>query len=156
MLTFKGEMLIVPHEKLRKRVAEVLPDKVDSTFLQLMKEVIDETGAAGLAANQIGFNRRVIMFKDGEMYRWHINPKIISVSIEWEYDFESCLSIPDERGSYRVFRVPRYEWVEVTDSVDVGTFHHYSGFLARVVQHEIDHLNGILISDFGNEEIPVC
>lgn len=156
MLTFKGEILIAPHEKLRRRADEISPDKVDSAFLQLMKEVIDEKQAAGLAANQIGFNRRVIMIKDGEMYRWHINPKILDYSVDISYDLESCLSIPDGHGSYRVFRVPRYDCIHLTDSLDVGVIHRYSGFLARVVQHEIDHLNGILISDFGHSEVKVC
>lgn len=151
MLTFKGEILIAPHEKLRRRVDEIAPDKVDSTFLQLMKEVIEEKQAAGLAANQIGFNRRVIMFREGERWHWFINPKIRDFSEGINYDWEGCLSIPG-----KAYMVPRWDWVTMTDSVDPDHPHVFTGFMAKVVQHEIDHLNGILISDISVRELEQC
>ena len=118
--------------------------------------MIDTMRAAkgvGLAAPQIGLNIRVLVFEipasrqtdsDRETLigpQVLINPRIIQFSEEVEFEWEGCLSIPGLRGE-----VPRYSSIEY-DAIDAegnNLRRNAFGFHARVVQHELDHLDGIL------------
>lgn len=108
---------------------------------------------AGLAANQVGDNRSIFVISEAvaqtEKPVVFINPSIIACSCEVHLD-EACLSLPS-----RLFRVPRYLNVEV-EAYDVdGTrfFGPTNRLYAQAIQHEMDHLNGIVLSDIA-EEIP--
>jgi peptide deformylase len=115
---------------------------------------------AGLAAPQIGVNLQLVIFGFGKNQRYPdapsvpetvlINPVLKPLSSEMEEGFEGCLSVPGLRGS-----VPRYTQLhyEGVDQYGNRISRDVDGFHARVVQHEVDHLLGILypmrIKDFS-------
>ncbi|NDK19724.1 peptide deformylase [Candidatus Gracilibacteria bacterium] len=113
-----------------------------------------DNGGVGLAAPQIGINKRVIAVslihdrdeKEDENYRTiaMINPEITDHTEEMEYDNEGCLSIPGEHGD-----VDRWKRIKVSyiDSSLRPQSILLSGFAARIVQHEVDHLDGVLFTD---------
>jgi peptide deformylase len=122
---------------------------------------------AGIAAPQIGVGLQVTVFGVTRNPRYPdaeevpqtvlINPKVEFIGDEIEEDWEGCLSVPGLRG-----RVPRYKQLRYSGYDELGSRieREASGFHARVVQHEVDHLNGILypmrISDmraFGFTEV---
>ena len=94
----------------------------------------------GMAANMIGQHKRIIAVARGPMVIVMLNPKIISRSGEYEAE-EGCLSLEGTRKARR-YRSIRVSWQDTemrehTDTMD--------GFQAQIVQHEIDHCDGILI-----------
>lgn len=100
--------------------------------------------ASGIAAPQIGENVRVILAMIGEIITPLIDPKIVSFSVLKETAEEGCLSLPDQWGF-----VPRA--IEITvafiDFQGKKREQRFFGWDARVIQHEIDHLDGILFTD---------
>lgn len=96
--------------------------------------------AAGLAANMIGKNKRIIAFYIGPLPLVMLNPQIIRRSGEY-LTSEGCLSLNGER------KTKRYKIITVTYqnmSLETKT-QEFTGFIAEVIQHEIDHCEGILI-----------
>ena len=94
----------------------------------------------GMAANMIGRSKRIIAVAKGPMIVVMLNPKILSRSGEYEAE-EGCLSLEGTRKAKR-YRSIRVSWQDTqmrrhTDTID--------GFQAQIVQHEIDHCDGILI-----------
>ncbi len=102
-----------------------------------------ETGGVGLAAPQIGVSKAVLVYDIGRSGTM-VNPRIIAHSEETEVGEEGCLSVPGVYGP-----VERYQWIVVEYRDINGKYkkEKFSGFDARVIQHEIDHLNGILFVD---------
>ena len=121
-------------------VEEVTPRII--TLLDDMAETMHERNGVGLAAPQVGVFRRVIIVEaeEGNLIEF-INPEIIQQS-GVEEDGEGCLSIPGKRGD-----VPRPTKIKVSALNREGKQFTIDaeGFLARVICHEIDHLDGILI-----------
>jgi peptide deformylase len=133
-----------------------------------MQETMAAKNGAGLAAPQIGVSQRVVIFGVESNPRYPdaedvpftvlVNPKIILLTKEVEEGWEGCLSVPGMRGI-----VPRYTRLRYTgfDAEGNPIDRIAEGFHARVVQHECDHLDGILypqrmtdMSRFGfNEEL---
>jgi peptide deformylase len=133
-----------------------------------MRDTMAHLNGAGLAAPQIGVGLRVVIFGVTANPRYPnvepvpetvlINPKITPLSSEEEEGWEGCLSVPGMRGW-----VPRYRRLQYTGFDEKGTpfKREVEGFHARVVQHECDHLDGVLypmrIRDFTkfgfNEEL---
>ena len=108
-------------------------------------------GGIGLAAPQIGTTKRIVVCglpenRDDEGYQvvLMINPEIIEHSEEVEVGEEGCLSLPNIRGP-----VQRHMQVKVQFQDEKGKkiIRNVSGFGAKVVQHEVDHLNGVLFID---------
>jgi peptide deformylase len=144
--------------KKRMRVIRTFPDIIlkvktkdvkeitDATIkiLEEMEKIVNNANAAGLAANQIGISRSlaVALLENGTFLRM-INPQVKVTSGE-EREEEGCLSIPNAILS--VSR-PRKVTIEYLDSSGTLKDFEASGFTARVLQHEIDHLNGKLIFD---------
>lgn len=94
----------------------------------------------GLAANMIGYNKAIICVSGGLYDFVMINPVIASRSGEYETE-EGCLSLIGER------KCKRYKEIEV-DYLDINfnkQHGKYTGFVAEIIQHEIDHTNGIII-----------
>ncbi len=114
-----------------------------------MTALMHEADGIGLAATQIGILRRFFVFNDGESDRVLVNPVIAKASSKTELDEEGCLSL----GS---IRVPVERPVEVTidgkDAAGSPVTIELDGLIARVVQHELDHLDGVLIVDRTDPE----
>lgn len=116
-----------------------------------MFDTMADLNGAGLAAPQIGVLKRVVIFGIEENPRYPdaepvpatilINPVIKPLGRATEDDWEGCLSVPDMRGL-----VPRYSRIRYSgvDQFGQPIDRKVSGFHARVVQHECDHLDGIL------------
>lgn len=96
---------------------------------------------AGMAANMIGVPKRIIAFFDGGAPVVMVNPKLLRRSKETYEAEEGCLSLPGTRKALRAKWV-EMEWTPLRGKKRRGKF---SGFTAEVIQHEMDHLEGILI-----------
>ncbi len=94
----------------------------------------------GMAANMIGERKRIIAIARGPMVVAMLNPKILSRSGEYETE-EGCLSLEGTRTTKR-YKSIRLSWQDAQMKTHVGTL---DGFQAQIVQHEIDHCDGILI-----------
>ena len=88
----------------------------------------------------IGKKKRIIVMAKGPLAVAMINPKILSASGEYETE-EGCLSLEGVRKTKR-YRSIRLQWQDMQMKVHTGTL---DGFQAQIVQHEIDHCNGVLI-----------
>ena len=143
------EILKYPHPLLKKRSKEV--DQVDEEvkiLIQDMAETMYHANGIGLAACQVGIPRRVIVVDvspiDPQQNLFAmVNPEILSEEGEIEYE-EGCLSVPD-----CLEKVKRKEKVCVRGISPEGEKIEISGegILAIALQHEIDHINGVLILD---------
>jgi peptide deformylase len=116
-----------------------------------MRDTMQDLNGAGLAAPQIGVGLRVVIFGMDYNPRYPeaapvpytvlINPQLTPLSDEMEDGWEGCLSVPGMRGVVPRFRNLRYTGVDAHgEPIDRSV----NGFHARVVQHEVDHLDGIL------------
>lgn len=147
------EILIYPDERL-KQLSEPV-DSVDEAILEFVSELEAARqagpGAVGIAAPQVGLGRRIVIVdvsnsrkpcvNHGHMVM--INPEIT----EWEgmvMGREGCLSVPDFTGN-----VIRAERIRLNYLDECGQNHEIesSGFEARAIQHELDHLDGLLFLD---------
>ena len=95
----------------------------------------------GMAANMIGVTRRIIAFQDGNSYTAMLNPEILKASGEYETE-ESCLSLLGGPRKCRRFQKIKVRWQTPQMQTRIKTF---EGWTAQIIQHEIDHCNGILI-----------
>ncbi len=121
---------------------------VDDTVRLLAADMLETMYAApgvGLAANQIGISRRIAVFdaQDGLGPRVMINPEIVELSGEWGYE-EGCLSVP---GHYWEIKRPGFARAKAIDLDGNEIEYAGDGLLGRVLQHEIDHLDGKLLLD---------
>ena len=116
--------------------AEDIP--VAEDLIDTLKANLDR--CVGMAANMIGVRKRIIVMARGPMVDAMLNPKIIGKSGEYEAD-EGCLSLEGTRKATR-YRSIRLTWQDVQMKEHTGTL---DGFQAQIVQHEIDHCDGILI-----------
>ncbi|MCK4235893.1 MAG: peptide deformylase [Candidatus Krumholzibacteria bacterium] len=118
-------------------------------FLEEMVETMIVEGGVGLAAPQVGISKRMVIVNpdphNSETLIRLVNPRIILTSSEKGSLEEGCLSIPGIRGN-----VARSSAVEVQYQDDEGRECNLSaeGLLARIIQHEIDHLEGTLFIDY--------
>jgi peptide deformylase len=144
------------HPVLRQSAVEVDDAEIASPsfsqFIDDMIETMRESDGVGLAAPQVYASKRVAIVEvKGPHPRYPeqgdvpltvlVNPRIVSQSAELDEDWEGCLSIPDLRG-----RVPRRRQIQVhaLDRDGKPIEINASGFFARVIQHEIDHLDGVM------------
>lgn len=97
-------------------------------------------GCVGMAANMIGVGKRIITFESDGAYMIMFNPVIIKQSGSYEAE-EGCLSLAGIRKTKR-FRTIKVQWQNEKFQSRIRTF---SGFTAQIIQHEIDHCEGILI-----------
>lgn len=113
--------------------------------LPIANDLIDTLRAnldrcVGMAANMIGEQKRIITMARGPMVVVMLNPKILSKSGEYETE-EGCLSLEGVRKTTR-YRSIRLSWQDMQMKEHIGTL---DGFQAQIVQHELDHCDGILI-----------
>jgi peptide deformylase len=139
-----------PHVILRLRAKKVR--KIDRSIQRLSDNMIDtlqNAGGVGLAANQVGVLRRVIVIHlpEEEEPRVYINPSIVHREGERDVE-EACLSVPGYRAV-----ITRAIWVRAKglDRASRLVRLRADGLLAQALEHEIDHLNGILYMDHLKE-----
>ena len=134
---------------LKQRTRDV--EEIDGSVAKLVESMIEtmyEAPGTGLAANQVGVQRRIFVYDVGEGARVVINPEIVESSGEWTYD-EGCLSIPGL--SWEIVRPNQVHLVgrdlEGRElSIEADTLE------GRVFQHELDHLDGVLLVERLDED----
>lgn len=140
------KILTVPEPILRKKSIAINPKKIFEyqKLIDEMAKTLKEVDGAGLAAPQIGQSIRLIIVNTEEGIMAFINPIITRQSILTAVAEEGCLSLPD-----RVGRVRRHKSIKVETYDRMGEKLKFkaTGLFARVLQHEIDHLDGILYID---------
>ena len=99
-----------------------------------------EDGCVGMAANMIGVNKRIIVFDNEGEYMVMLNPVIVKKSGAYE-TAEGCLSLAGTRKTMR-FQTIKVQWQNERFQTRLKTF---TGWTAEIIQHEIDHCDGILI-----------
>lgn len=154
----RKDIISLPNENLRQTSKKIglITEDILQTITKMKEATIDwdtqrdyEIGVA-LAAIQINVPLRIIIVrndyndKSNPIFTSFINPIITKHSDQVIADFEGCLSVPNYYG-----RVKRYEEVRVKAMNEEGKEFRVKakGFLARIFQHEIDHLNGVLFID---------
>lgn len=100
----------------------------------------NEAGCVGMAANMIGVKKRIIAVNIGFMNIAMMNPKIVSKHEPYETE-EGCLSLPGVR------KTTRYQEIELEyqDMNFKRQKQEYTGWIAQIIQHEVDHCNGVVI-----------
>jgi peptide deformylase len=134
---------------LKERTREV--DDIDAGVVSLVDSMIATMYAApgtGLAANQVGVQRRIFVYDVGDGARTVINPRIVETDGEWVYD-EGCLSVPGL--SWEIVRPNAVHLVGLDlDGNEISV--EASELEGRVFQHELDPLDGILLVERLNED----
>ena len=122
-------------------------EKAAESDLQTAQDLLDTLAAhkeecVGMAANMIGVHKRIIVFQDDdEKYAVMLNPEITKQSGPYEAE-EGCLSlqgVPRKAKRYQKIQV-KYQTMQMQNRIKT-----YSGWTAQIIQHEIDHCNGVLI-----------
>ena len=98
-------------------------------------------GCVGMAANMIGVRKRIIAFDNDGTYMAMFNPEIIKKSESYETE-EGCLSLLGGPRKCKRYKTIKVQWQTAEMQTRIKTF---TGFPAQIIQHEIDHCNGILI-----------
>lgn len=140
-----------------RQVAQPIYSIRDSWVRALINDLIEtllKSNGVGIAAPQVGISRRLLVVASHPNPRYPnapemkptamINPHLISHSDETVCDWEGCLSVPGIRGL-----VPRYQVIEIgyTDACGKLQRQELEGFVARIFQHEFDHLEGRVFLD---------
>jgi len=147
----KREIVIEPNPILRKKSENL--EKVDDELRRLLDDMLETMYSApgiGLAAVQVGILKRLIVIditkeKDKKNPHFLINPEIISKSKNTTIYEEGCLSLP---GHYAEIERPAECHIKYIDYNGKEKEIKASGLLSTCIQHEIDHLNGILFIDY--------
>lgn len=150
------QLITSPNPTLRKVTPKVTSFNNDlKKQVQLMRQIMHD-GGVGLAANQIGFNNRVVVIECENESRGRIpftaliNPEIIECSEELTTEEEGCLSIPRVELEVDRSRKIKLKYQDLEGhKIKIAP----KGFFARVLQHEVDHLNGILFTDRIKDQI---
>ena len=113
--------------------------------LETARDLLDtlaahKEGCVGMAANMIGVNKRIIAFDNEGEYMVMLNPVIVKQSGPYETE-EGCLSLSGTRKTKR-FQTIKVQWQNEQFQTRVKTF---TGWTAQIIQHEIDHCEGVLI-----------
>jgi len=144
------EILAFPHPVLKEKAKPL--DGVNAAIEKLVQNMTDtmyHAPGVGLAANQVGVPKQILVLdvssaEEAKNTLVIINPQIIELSKETETTEEACLSVPDFRAEVeRAVRIVVAGKDLNGEDLEIDA----EGFLARVLQHEIDHLNGMLYID---------
>ena len=114
--------------------------------LQIAEDLLDtlianKSGCVGMAANMIGVLKRIIVFDNDGMYMTMFNPEIIKKSEAYDTE-EGCLSLRGYPRKCKRYKKIKVQWQTAEFQTRIKTF---TGWTAQIIQHEIDHCNGILI-----------
>ena len=121
-------------------------EKATKDDLQVAEDLLDtliahKEGCVGMAANMIGVCKRIIAFDNDGIYMVMLNPEIIKKSEPYETE-EGCLSLfggPRKCKRYKTIKV-KYQTTEMQTRTK-----NFTGWTAQIIQHEVDHCNGVLI-----------
>ena len=148
--TLSGESSSV----LRKKAKTVtdFDGEVKETIIDLVDTLHSDSLSVGLAAPQIGEELSVVVVnldKENAEDLILINPRIVEESGSWDTKYESCMSIPHKKGQVKRRKKIVLEYQDIE-----GTKHEVSksSFEARVILHEVDHVNGVLFTDRMEED----
>jgi len=134
--------------RMKAREVETFDDDLER-LVERMTALMHEANGVGLAATQVGVLRRLFVFADGEEDRVIVNPVITSSSKESEVDDEGCLSL---RGVLVPVERSTTVTIEGVDAKGEPVRLELEPPASRVVQHELDHLDGVLIIDRTDDE----
>ncbi|MBR4974126.1 MAG: peptide deformylase [Bacteroidales bacterium] len=114
--------------------------------LQVAEDLLDtltahKDGCVGMAANMIGVRKRIIAFDNDGTYMVMFNPEIIKKSDPYETE-EGCLSLLGDPRKCKRYKNIKVQWQTTEMQARIKTF---TGFPAQIIQHEIDHCDGVLI-----------
>ena len=146
------EILLVPNELLRQKANKLI--NITSDDIKIANQMMDimiKAPGVGLAANQVGILKQIITinFEDKENDKRAnyilFNPSIIEYSEEKVIMEEGCLSLPEQ---YADIERPKKIFLEYIDENEKNIKKEIDGYEARILQHEIDHLSGILFVDY--------
>jgi len=152
-------ILNYPHPALRAENIEITKEELKSgEIAKIAKEMFSlmyATSGVGLAAPQVGINKRLFVYnQSGDPKKWldemiMINPKIVKASDGTSVENEGCLSFPDMRGN-----VKRPKWVKIEAMNMKGKKikKKLADWEARIFQHEYDHIEGVLYPDRMTED----
>lgn len=150
--------IITPQDQERWPLLEVesqpcaLPiNDTDASVIGKMDAILDVLGdtAAGLAAVQIGYPKRIFLLREEGKNRAFVNPVIIAKSAEMKRDGEACLSLPGFNLALKRPKSVTLQYHELDGEVKREVF---NGFWARAICHEMDHLNGVLLAHHFEQE----
>ena len=121
-------------------------DPATGEDLQAARDLLDtlkanESACVGMAANMIGVYKRIIVFDCEGSYMTMFNPEILKTAEPYETE-ESCLSLLGGPRKCKRFRSIKVRWQNEAFQTRIKTF---TGWTAQIIQHEIDHCNGVLI-----------
>ncbi len=135
-----------PDPRLREVSREIKAEEIPALLplIEDMKLTMIEDKGIGLAAPQIGQNIRLIIVSTKDQNVAMINPVLTKRSLRQEWGEEGCLSIPKVFGDVKRYKSLRCAFI---DQNGVERMIEAEGLMARVIQHEIDHLDGILFID---------
>ena len=153
------DIITLPNKTLRdkSKTVDIIDDSIMNIIDRMKNASLDWENSrkyeisAAMSAVQIGELKRIIVLrddfddKDNKNFTTLINPEIIKYQGEILYDYEGCLSVSDSIYG----KVPRYSKIRIkAQDIDGNTLNlKADGFLARVLQHEIDHTNGVVFID---------
>jgi len=146
-MTYSNIILSSEHPTLRRQAVEVARPWFGAPLMRLathMITVMRNAGGIGLAAPQIGVLLRVVVVVRADKAYVYVNPVVTQISGELMGNWEACLSVPGKHG-----------WVRRRETVDLMYYdvlgehrrETLTGWDATVIQHEIDHLDGVLYID---------
>ena len=125
---------------LRRKAEPATRDDIPAAQDLLETLQAHKEACVGMAANMIGVNKRIIAFEDGGKYTVMYNPQIIKKSGPYEA-LEGCLSLAGQRRTKRWKSIK----VQYQNEEFALRFKTFSDFTAQIIQHEVDHCEGILI-----------
>ena len=152
----KPQVLITPAKKLS---FPLTPE--DLNDIKILEAKFDhEKNCAGLAAPQIGIAKQIIVFAapyNPDLAKWRqdftqtmektiwVNPTYVGIGEDKHEDYEACFSVLEMAGPVRRFKNINYQAYTIAGDLVKG---QAEGFLARIIQHEVDHVNGKLFVDY--------
>ncbi len=139
IITFPNEILTTPTNAIK--------DFDDwEQVCEIMIGIMRKNDGIGLAAPQVGLPFRLFVTDSTPKMPFYLNPEVLETGQKTQLGMEGCLSLPKELFNVNRFTKVKVKWQTLTGKTCTQT---YEGYPARVIQHEIDHLDGKLINRFA-------
>lgn len=139
----------IPDPVLRSESVRIDPREITDALVASMFRTMRECGGTGLAAPQLGMLYRLAVIECDLQRLVLVNPTLAPLGKPKDrvYEDEGCLSLPGRRFSVPRFPAVKVNWTAGEDRLSLTV----TGRLARIVQHEVDHLRGVLVDRVGQE-----